>query len=242
MKIIKTILNWIIIVGVIVALTTGANILFFWTIFNWIQNLIHVMTGFDVFFAKALASFFLAAVVMFPFGKVILSFLPVPQKNKPIYRALIFVVIGVLFLLSFFGSQDTYFNVKTGKALKYYSVLPNGEYRVYSEPGFDHLTGEKLKEVTGEVALKIKEANPSFFSIPDSVVKEKEPVESVLDLVLDSDTVKPAFKQSSVKSVEKNTAVDNSRGIRKLKKSHYPKSSGVHQNYLSPEQVQYVNH
>lgn len=237
MKIIKTILNYIVTVVVILAVITGVNILFFWTIFNWIQNLIHIIIGCDVFYAKALTAFFLAAVVMFPFRKVISSFLPVPQKNKRMYRPLIFVVIGILFLLLFWGSKDTYFDVKTGKALKYYSVLPNGKYRVYSEPGFDPLTGQKLKAVTPEIALKLKDATPQFFSIPDSVLKEKEPVESLLD----SNMVKPAFKQS-VKSVEKNVAVDNSRGIRKLKKGHYPKSSGVHQYYLSPEQFRYDNH
>lgn len=206
MKIIKFILIFIVVVGIFIALITGANILWFWSIFNWLQNLIHITTGCDALIAKALASIILAAIVMLPIGKIILSFSPIPQKNKRMYRPIIFVVMCLFFLLSFFGSRDTYFNVKTGQALKYYSVLPNGEYRVYSEPGFDPLTGQKLKEVTGEVALKIKASAPKYFFMPDSVLKEKEPVESSLDV-------------DRVKTVTKIAPVNNGHGIKKLKKA-----------------------
>ena len=234
MKIIKFILIFIIVVGIFTALITGANICWFWSVFNWLQNLIHVTTGFDALIAKALASIILAAVVMLPIGKVILSFSPIPQKNKRMYRSIVFVVMFLFFLLSFLGSRDTYFNVKTGKALKYYSVLPNGEYRVYSEPGFDPLTGQKLKEVTGEIALKIKASAPKSFFIPDSVWKEKEPVESSSD-------------KDMVKTVKKIVPVDNDRGIRKLKNEHRQTNTQsktrpvFHQTYLQPADFKNVN-
>ena len=53
-------------------LVTGGNIAIFWSIFNWIQDGIHEITGLDTPLAKALAALVLAAIVMLPFLKVLL--------------------------------------------------------------------------------------------------------------------------------------------------------------------------
>ena len=140
----------------LLAIITGANVLFFWSIFDWAQTGIRVVTGLDGQLAKDFAAIVIAAAVMLPFGKVVLSFTPIPQKRKGLYRSLIFIGMAAFFLFIYFGGKEIYFDVKTGKPLKYYSITPDGKYQFYTEPGFDPLTGDKLKAVTKEVALKSK--------------------------------------------------------------------------------------
>lgn len=151
---IKVTLLSVIGVLLLVLLVTGGNILFFWTIFNWLQNIIHSLTGFDTTITKALVALILAILVMLPFGKIALSFTPIPQKKKSFYRASLFAGIAVFFILAFFASRNIYFDPQTGKPAKYYSQWPNGEYHFYSEPGFDTITGDSLREVTSEVSIK----------------------------------------------------------------------------------------
>ena len=135
-------------------LLTGGNLLFFWSIFNWIQGGVRGITGLDVQLSKALAALLLAVLVMLPFGRMALAFTPLPEKKKSLYRALVFGGIAVFFLFAYLASKNTFFDPETGKPVKYYSQLPNGEYKFYSEPGFDPFTGDSLKKVTPEVSMK----------------------------------------------------------------------------------------
>lgn len=138
----------------LILLITGGNMLIFWNIFNWIQGSIHVITGLDTQFSKVFAALALAVIVMLPFGRIILAFTPLPQKRKNIYRTLVFLGIALFFSLTYWAARNTYFDPDTGRPVKYYSLLPNGEYRFYTEPGYDPLTGDALKEVTSEVSMK----------------------------------------------------------------------------------------
>lgn len=102
----------------------------------------------------------MAVIVALPLGKLFLAYTPIPQKYKSWYRAAIFVVIGVFFLFIYFGGKDTYFDPTTGKPLKYYSISPIGQYKFYSQPGFDPETGDSLRPVTKDVILKSKGVKP----------------------------------------------------------------------------------
>lgn len=155
-KIAKMVLASVIALIIFIALITGANILFFWSIFNGIQNIIHVATGMDENLAKLFASLAVAGVTMVPFGQVALSFTPIPQKNKKLYRSLICTGVGVFFIFMYFGTRDVYFSPETGKPMKYYSERPNGEFYTQTKPGFDPLTGDSLLPVTKEVIIRIK--------------------------------------------------------------------------------------
>lgn len=140
----------------LIALITGANILFFWSIFDWFCGTITNTTGIDNQLAKGLAALIMAALMMFPMGKLGMAFMPIPQKNKKVYRSLVFIGIAIFFLFLYFGGQNTYFDRQTGKALKYYSISPSGTYKFFSLPGYDPVTGDTLKAVTKEVILESK--------------------------------------------------------------------------------------
>lgn len=137
-----------------IASITGVNIFFFWSIFDWFQGLI-VIAGVNPLAAKAIASLLLAIVVMLPLGKMALSFTPIPQKNKRLYRALIFVLIGVFFICTTLGTRNAFFDSRKGEPLKYYSET-NGKIKIFSAPGFDPETGDSLLPVTKEVVLRSK--------------------------------------------------------------------------------------
>lgn len=149
-----------------VLLFTGGNVLMFWSIFSWVQGSIHVITGLDVQLSNIFAALTLAVIVMFPFVRTLLAFTPIPQERKHVYRSLVFLGIAVFFGLTYWASRSTYFDPETGQPVKYYSQLPSGEYRFYSEPGYDPLTGDTLQEVTPEVSMRSsglwKESNSPF--------------------------------------------------------------------------------
>lgn len=106
--------------------------------------------------AKGVAAIFTAIFVALPLGLIFLSFSPIPQKNKGLYRATLFLLIAAFFFMAYFGGKDTYFNPKTGEVIKYYSIRPNGEYLFFSEPGFDPVTGDKLLPVTKTIIIRSK--------------------------------------------------------------------------------------
>lgn len=155
-KFFKGLMIGIIVLVAIIAVLTGANILFFWSIFSWLHGQVQVMTGMDPQLAKGVAAIFMAIFVAVPLGLMILSFSPIPFKNKGAYRSIFFLLAAGLFLLTYFGGKDTYFNPKTGEVVKYYSIRPNGEYLFYSEPGYDPVTGDKLLPVTKDIISKSK--------------------------------------------------------------------------------------
>ena len=155
-KIIRNVVVAIVIIISLLVLIAIGNIAFFVSIFNWVQHSIHIITGLDTPLAKGIAALFLAAVVAFPLFGIILAFTPIPQENKGLYRAAVFIFAAIFFFFTYFGGKNTYFNPETGTPTKYYSIGFDGEYKFYSNPGYDPKTGEKLKIVTREVLEKIK--------------------------------------------------------------------------------------
>lgn len=200
-KIIRIILLLTLSLILLIALVTGANILFFWSIFAWIQSTIHSTTGLDVPLTKGLAALVMAAVVMFPLGKLFMAFMPIPQKNKGWYRSAIFIGIAVFFLFLYFGGQNTYFDPQTGKPLKYYSISPTGTYKFFSEPGFDPETGDTLKPVTRDIILKSKGVKPKV--MPNIIYQPPPPKptpESETSEVTEPEAVSPPPKQEPYSS------------------------------------------
>ncbi len=200
-KIIRIILLIVLGLILLIALVTGANILFFWSIFAWIQSTIHSTTGLDVPLTKGLAALIMAAVVMFPLGKLFMAFMPIPQKNKGWYRAAIFIGIAVFFLFLYFGGQNTYFDPQTGKPLKYYSISPIGTYKFFSAPGFDPETGDALKPVTRDIILKSKGVKPRvmpkiIYSPPPPPPKPK-PAPETSEVIEPEAVAPPPPKQES---------------------------------------------
>lgn len=155
-RIIRIILTAVLGLIFLVILITGANIFFFWSIFNWLQGIIGQISGWDGLFAKGIAALLMTGVVVLPLGSLLKAWMPIPQKHKSLYRAAAFAIIAVFFLVIFFAGRNTFFDPATGKPVKYYSENPEGGYKFYSKPGFDPVTGDELKVVTKEIILKSK--------------------------------------------------------------------------------------
>jgi len=176
---------------VLIALLTGANILFFWSIFGFIEKAVIAATGLDSNLARALAALAVSLLFVFPIGKMILSFSPLPQKKKQLYRSLVFVAVSAFFILAYFGQRDVYFDPSKGDALKYYSET-NGKYKIYDRPGFDPITGDSLLPVTRDVVLKSKGLYIEVVEPPD----ERPGISGYNNPVLESRQSEPQAMES----------------------------------------------
>lgn len=139
---------------VFVILMAAGQIVFLLQALSWLENMVRSVTGLDAMLSKGIASILLAIILILPIGGLIWSFLPFPQKNKKLKRALVFAVFGILCITSYFSSQNVYFDYETGKPLKYYSISVSGEYKFYTSGGYDTQTGAKLMPVNKEVVTK----------------------------------------------------------------------------------------
>lgn len=165
-KILRTIAWGLLILIVLLAIITAGNISLLSSLFRWVYDVVSVTLGTQGALAKAITSLFVGAIVFLPLGKMALSPTPIPQANKGFYRALIFGCFAVFWLFVFFGSKDTYFNVKTGEPIKYYSQSADGSYKFYDEPGYDPITGDPLRPVTKDVVIKSRQGSSTSHSNP----------------------------------------------------------------------------
>lgn len=173
-KIVRTVIITAVILVITIVIIALGNIAFFVSIFNWLQRSIHNVTGLDSTLAKGIAAFLVAVVIAFPLFGMVMSFMPIPQKNKGWYRAAVFMLVAAFFLFQYFGGQNTYFNPTTGLPEKYYSIGLQGEYRFFSEPGYDPVTGDKLKTVTREIIEKFKKP-PKPAPSPPIIINQVKP-------------------------------------------------------------------
>jgi hypothetical protein len=175
-KIVRTVIITAVILVIIIVMIALGNIAFFVSIFNWLQRSIHNVTGLDSTLAKGIAAFLVAVVIAFPLFGMVMSFMPIPQKNKGWYRAAVFTIVAAFFLFKYFGGQNVYFNPTTGLPEKYYSIGLQGEYRFFSEPGYDPVTGDKLKTVTREIIEKFKKPpKPKLEPSPPIIINQVKP-------------------------------------------------------------------
>jgi|GEM_PF-6700451 hypothetical protein len=150
----KTAIKVVIVSIVVVVLICFAQIEVFVVILNWLQSEVRLMTGLDAFLAKGIALILMAFVFGTPLGGSIWSFSPIPQKNKKRKRFVFLSALAALFFIIFFTSKDVYFNPETGKPIKYYSISPDGGYKISSSDGYNSITGEKLKLVNKKIATE----------------------------------------------------------------------------------------
>jgi len=209
----KGLVVFAIILILLIVLITGGNILFFWSIFEWLQGMIQINAGFDAPLAKGVAAIAMGIIVVLPLWGIILAFSPIPQKNSGVYRLIAFLLIAAFFLLSYYAGKDVFFDRETGKAMKYYTIQPNGEYKFYSEPGYDPVTGDLLKPVTKEVITKFKgwsgkETGSSYiYKVPPRVIAPvpsttpAPPQVNTAAPVHNSDPETPKFEPSSSPSL-----------------------------------------
>lgn len=196
----------ILILIIVLGILTVLNIVTFVAVFNWVQHGVYRVTGLDPALAKAIAAILVAVIVAFPLGAIVKSFTPIPQKNKGAYRSSIFLVIAVVFLFIYFGGKKTFFDPQTGESIKYYIQYPNGKYKISTEPGYDPVTGEKLKRVTKEVALKLAglEEEPEPIEPVETFQPEPaQPVQSEPPPVATAKTATPAYEEDPIKPAKK---------------------------------------
>jgi hypothetical protein len=206
-KIVKMVLAAVIAVAIMIALITGSNILFFWSMFNWLQNTISIVPAMDASLAKGIAAFLVALIVMLPLGKMTLSFTPIPQKNKSLYRSLMFIFVGIFFLFMYLGTEKVYFNPQTGLPMKYYSIGIDGKVCLSPVPGYNPETGDKLLPVTKEIIQKMKGITPSEkIVIPEKqkpvnkIIAQSSPEPKVAKVII---PVKRNFSEARQKVIEK---------------------------------------
>lgn len=137
----------------------------FYGVFVFFETRVRVLTGYDTFIVKGISFLLLALFFGTPFGGLIWSFLPFPQKNKKGKRFIFLAIIAVFCFILYFTSNGVYFNPNDGKPTRFYSVQPNGEYNFYSQEGYDPVTGDKLKPAT-------KDAVSRHLSVVDKVNRE----------------------------------------------------------------------
>jgi len=129
-------------------------------VFGWLENKVRVATGFDMLLVKGITATLISLLLILPIGGLILSFFPVPQKDKKIKRSAVFAIFAILCFATFLSSSNVFFNPTTGQPLKYYSVAPNGEYKFYSSAGYDPVTGDKLQTINKKVVLEYLNQSP----------------------------------------------------------------------------------
>lgn len=153
-KLLRRVLIGVIALAIFIVLMATGQILFILQIFGWIENKVRVTTGLDMLLVKGITAILMSIILILPIGGFILSFFPVPQKNKKIKRFTVFAIFALLFFAVYLSSTNVYFNPNTGQPLKYYSITTNGEYNFYSSNGYDPVTGDKLLPVNKEVVAQ----------------------------------------------------------------------------------------
>lgn len=160
-KLLRKILIGLIIVVIFLILLAAGQITFLLQLFGWIENKVRMFTGLDMLLVRGITAILMATILILPIGGFILSFFPVPQKNKKWKQFTVLMVFAALFFASYFSSQNVFFDPGTGTPMKYYSISPSGEYKFYSSAGYDPLTGDSLLGVDRDVVLKYIKNNGS---------------------------------------------------------------------------------
>lgn len=133
---------------------------FFWAYqtFVWIFNVIRSSTGLDRGLAYPLAVF--CTVVFYLSIPSIVVFLLTRQRLREG-----FLILGVglplLLLLLYVLGRGVYFDPLTGAPVKYYHIDRTGNIEIASQDGFDPKTGDRLRPVTRDIALKYEEQRRS---------------------------------------------------------------------------------
>lgn len=153
-KLLKNALIALVAIIIFLILIATGQIIFLLQVFGWLENMVTTITGLDVMLSKGISALLMAIILILPIGGFILSFFPVPQKNKKIKRFSVLAVFGALCIASFFASQNVFFDRETGEPLKYYSYSLNGGYNFFSSGGYDPLTGDSLRPINREVITK----------------------------------------------------------------------------------------
>lgn len=112
--------------------------------------------GMNPWIAKSIALIFLLA---YAYGSIILFSIRSHRRRRGL---LVLVVTLLAFNGLMYGmTRSNLFHPSSGKAQKYYSVRPDGTYRLFDHSGFDPDTGDTLRPVTPDMA-KLMEANRSL--------------------------------------------------------------------------------
>lgn len=163
----EKVLKVVVVVFTIVILLILLQFAAFYGMFSIIETKVRVLTGLDSFLAKGIAFVLMAGFFGTSFGGLVWSFFPFPQKNKKRNRFIFLSVVAIFFFLSYFASQNVYFNSEDGTPMKYYSIR-NGGYLFSSSGGYDTVTGDKFLPVTREVVA-------SYLNSQSNVVEESMP-------------------------------------------------------------------
>lgn len=140
------------IVGALLSLMVVVSIVKFGTIFFvvpvwwWIAHKLVNATGIDIWLARGIA-----ALIVIPFIYIITLVFSWKKSKRRAGIALLAITTAIICFGMFHISQDIYFSFKTGEAMKYYIITPQGEYKFSSSPGYDPVWGIKYTKVTPEV-------------------------------------------------------------------------------------------
>lgn len=176
----KKVIIAVVVMIVLFLLLVLGQITMFIGIFNWLVIKVRVISGLDMFLARGIAAILFACLLGAPLGRLIWSFFPVPQKSKKKNRFISLLIISLVFFVSFFVSQNVFFNSETGKTLKYYVVAVDGEYKFSSSAGYDPVTGKKFKPVIKEVAQRYLNGEEAI-DFPELPTEERVVISEIKD-------------------------------------------------------------
>lgn len=182
-KIVYNLLIFTIVLFIIVIMVTFFNVVFLIQAHSWIAHKVRTISGVDLGLANVFSLLFLSLLFLLPVWSLVLSFLPIPQKNRNLKRAFTLFVIAVIMLGIYVFSLNVYFDPNTGEPVKYYSHNTDGTYSFFSASGYHPVTGEKLELITKEVVIQHLGRDGKAPQKPVAKESAKEvPAEDVLDL------------------------------------------------------------
>ena len=131
---------------VIISIWKFGTIFFLFPVWRWMAYKMTDTTGMDIWLARGIS-----ALLVIPFVYIISMVFSWKKNRRHAGIALLAVTSAIICFGMFYISQDTYFSFKTGEAMKYYIVTPQGDYKFSSSPGYDTVWGGKYKKVTPKV-------------------------------------------------------------------------------------------
>jgi hypothetical protein len=130
----------------ILAISAIIRAVVFYSLYTWLLRQVVEATGQDLWISRAITLGLFAILWLIGW-----SFFLLPWIGSARRRATILIAVTVLALAGMgFATRNVYFSRADGRALKYYSRLPDGRIEMFDMPGFHPRYGTRLQPVTPE--------------------------------------------------------------------------------------------
>lgn len=145
-------MKWKIIIGLLIVTLIFSWIkfstfLFLYPLYLWITNYLTSLLGVSVYLAKTVA-----ALIAIPLFFLIILMFSTDKTKRTIGLTAFFLFLSLCnFAMFGYSGKYIFFDINTGKALKYYIKAPAGEIIISDLPGYDQIYGKMRLPVTPNV-------------------------------------------------------------------------------------------